>query len=193
MQSLVLLVVLMGAVVAIAWLVLNPHPPTFRLDSLSLSGLPNASDISSPPLKLHIRILLTASNPNKKLALAIQDVDLFVALFQHGHRLPLSSHNDTLPSENYISKRGHRALTVVAEAGLPPGRGRRMKRLYQFTQGSAVMLVRMKVTVKFMHGYWPSKQATVKVGCGHLTIGISPSTQTGELKEGGKDCRAGFA
>ncbi|XP_039158703.1 uncharacterized protein LOC120288678 [Eucalyptus grandis] len=108
MFSLVLLVVLIGVVIAVTWLIVNPRPPAFRLNSLSLplSGLHNAFDASSPPPKLHVRIQLTATNPNKKLDVVIQDVNLCLAPVHRKCQLPLSSHNDTSSSEYDISKRG---------------------------------------------------------------------------------------
>ncbi|XP_039173613.1 NDR1/HIN1-like protein 6 [Eucalyptus grandis] len=89
MQSLVLLIVSIGTVITIAWLVLNPRPPAFRLDSLSLSGLPSASDASSRPPGPHVRIQLTATNPNKKLGVVIQDVNLWLAKVHCKCQLPL--------------------------------------------------------------------------------------------------------
>ncbi|KAL3718383.1 hypothetical protein ACJRO7_003509 [Eucalyptus globulus] len=199
MQSLVLLVVLIGAIIAIAWLVLNPRAPTFWLNSLSLSGLPNTSDTSCPPLKLHVGIKLTATNPNKKLVVVIQDVNLWLALVHHRCQLPLSSHNHISSSEHHISKRGRGVLTFQVETGPRPCCRTRRKRPFQFTvceelrKGLAVMSVRMQVSVKFMHAYWPSKRKLVEVKCEDLSIGLSSSRRIGELKDGGKDCPVHFA
>ncbi|KAL3718378.1 hypothetical protein ACJRO7_003504 [Eucalyptus globulus] len=157
MFSLVLFVMLIGAVIAVTWLIVNPRPPAFRLNSLSLSltlsGLHNAFDASSPPPKLHVRIQLTATNPNKKLDVLIQDVNLCFAPVHRKCHFPLSSHNDTSSSEYDISKRRRRVLTFEGKAGLRPGDGKRRKRPFQFT----VETVRMKVSIKFMHAYWPSE------------------------------------
>ncbi|KAF8009585.1 hypothetical protein BT93_J0559 [Corymbia citriodora subsp. variegata] len=194
-QSLILLVVLIGAVIAIAWLLLNPRPPAFRLDSLSLSGLPNASDPSSPPSKLHVRIQLNATNPNKKIDVIIEDVNLCLAPVHRKCQLPLSSHNRTSSLEYHISKRGHRVLTFEGKADLRPGGRTRRKRPFPFAVGEDLRKgsVKMKVSVKFMHGYWPSKRASVEVGCEDLSVELSSSTRIWELKDGGKDCSVHFA
>ncbi|KAF8018359.1 hypothetical protein BT93_H3292 [Corymbia citriodora subsp. variegata] len=187
MQSLVLLIVLISAIITVVWLALNPRPPAFPLNSLSLSGLPYASNASSPPPKLHVRIQiqLAATDPNKKL----DDVNLCLAPVHGKCQLPLLSHNHTSPSEYYISKRGRRVLTFEGKAGLRPGSRTRRKRPFQFT----VETVRMKVSIKFMHAYWPSKQASAEVVCENLSVGLSSSRLTGKLKDGGKDCSVLFA
>ncbi|KAF8009586.1 hypothetical protein BT93_J0560 [Corymbia citriodora subsp. variegata] len=197
MQSLVLLVFLIGAIIAIAWLVLNPRPPAFWLDSLSLSGLPNASDASSAPRELSVRIQLTATNPNTKFLVVIQEVNPCLALSPGKCQLPLSTHDNTSSSEYYISKRGRRTFDVIA--GPRPGRRTSRKRPFQFAvgkdlrKGSAAMSLRMQVSVKFMHAYWPSKRTTVEVGCEDLSVGLSSSTISGKLEDGGKDCSVRFA
>ncbi|KAF8009584.1 hypothetical protein BT93_J0558 [Corymbia citriodora subsp. variegata] len=199
MQSLVLLVVLIGAVIAIAWLFLNPRPPMFRLDSLSLSGLPNNSDASSPPPKLHVKIQLTATNPNKKLDVIIEDVNLCLAPVHRKCQLPLSSHNRTSSLEYHISKRSRQVLFFKLQTDLRSRSRTRRQRPSQFAvgedlrKGSAVMLVKMKASVKFMHAYWPSKQASVEVGCEDLSVRLSSSTRIWELKDGEKDCSVHFA
>ncbi|KAF8027981.1 hypothetical protein BT93_E0791 [Corymbia citriodora subsp. variegata] len=194
MQSLVLLVVLISAVIAIAWLILNPRPPAFRLDSLSLSGLPNAS---SAPRELSVGIHLTATNPNKKFAVVIQEVNPFLALIPAKCQLPLSSHHNTSSSEYYISKKGRRTFNVIA--GPRPGRGTSRKRPFQFAvgkdlrKGSAEMSLRMHVSVEFLHAYLPSKRVSVEVECDNLSVGLSLSTGIGKSKDGGKDCSVRFA
>ncbi|KAI6669765.1 hypothetical protein NL676_004650 [Syzygium grande] len=198
MQSLVLVVFLLGAVIAVAWLALNPRPPAFRLDSFCLSGLTNASDASSPPPELAVRIQLTATNPNKKFGVVFQDVD-DLAVIYHKRPLPLLSHNETSSSEYDIGKRGCRVLIFVVKAGPRPGRGKGTKAPFQFTvgedmrKGSAVMSVRMQVSIKFMHAYWPSKRASVKVQCENLSVGLSSARCNGELKDGGKNCTVHFS
>ncbi|KAL3718392.1 hypothetical protein ACJRO7_003518 [Eucalyptus globulus] len=196
MQSLVLLVFLIGAVITVARLILNPRPPAFRLDSLSLSGLPNVSDASSPPPKFDVRIRLTATNPNKKFGVVIGGVNLCLALIPSKCQLRPSSHNNKSSSEHYIGERRHGSFEVKASPS--PGRGRRSKRSFQFTvdellrKGSEVMSVKMDVSVKFMHAYWPSKRGSVVVECKDLRVGLS-STHIGNLKDGGKDCSVRFA
>ncbi|XP_010034234.2 uncharacterized protein LOC104423440 [Eucalyptus grandis] len=193
MQSLVLLIVSIGTVITVAWLVLNPRPPAFRLDSLSLSGLPTASDASSRPPGPHVRIQLTATNPNKKLGVVIQDVNLWLAIVHCKCQLPLLSPNHTASSEYPINKRSQEVLIFEGKTALRPCRGMRKKRPFQFPVGEAVMSVKMKVSVKFMHAYWPSKRMSVKVGCENLSLELSSSTRTGKLKDRGKDCLVRFA
>ncbi|KAL3718381.1 hypothetical protein ACJRO7_003507 [Eucalyptus globulus] len=188
MFPLVLLVVLIGAVIAVTWLIVNPRPPAFRLNSLSLSlplsGLHNAFDASSPPPKLHVRIQLTATNPNKKLDVVIQDVNLCLAPVHRKCQFPLSSHNDTSSSEYDISKRGRRVFTFEGKAGPLPGSRTRRKRPFQFT----VETVRMK----FMHAYWPSKRLLAEAICKNLSVGLSSSRLTRKFKDRGKDCSVLF-
>ncbi|KAF8009587.1 hypothetical protein BT93_J0561 [Corymbia citriodora subsp. variegata] len=194
MQSLVLLLLLISAVITVAWLILNPRPPAFRLDSLSLSGLPNAS---SAPRELSVGIQLTATNPNMKFAVGIQEVNPCLALIPGKCQLPLSSHHNTSSSEYYISKKGRRTFNVIA--GPRPGRGTSRKRPFQFAvgkdlrKGSAEMSLRMQVSVEFMHAYLPSKRVSVEVECDNLSVGLSSSTGIGKSKDGGKDCSVRFA
>lgn len=70
----VLLFILLTCVIAIAWLVMNPHEPSIRVGSLSVSHF----SVCDSQLRGTYDIVFNMSNPNKKIDMFLSEVSVSI-------------------------------------------------------------------------------------------------------------------
>lgn len=182
--SLILLFFLASAAGFIAWLMLHPHPPSTRVNSLAVSRF----NISSPQFTPRFDLELVVTNPNKKIVFSI---DHFGFLLSY-KGIPLLRRVGNTTS--YIQILGNRSSEVEFELDMEkkPSDKKKGKVLRDvkgdWSRGLVTFQVKVNMRVKFRAGRWLSKQRLMEVFCKDLRVEVLPAKETGKLHDGGRIC-----
>lgn len=178
------LIIALGAAIFIAWLVLRPQVPEFRVDSFSLTNftVDNASVIS-----FSSEVRLTARNPNKKMSLDYDRIDamIFYKSWSISDTVipPFSqgTKNETSMTAKFAAV--GRFLDESAVDGI--NRERR-------GNGNVGFNLRVLARVKFKATAWRTRKRYLKVFCGDLVVGIPTNGRPGMLTGGSRECHEGI-
>ncbi|KAF8039609.1 hypothetical protein BT93_B1970 [Corymbia citriodora subsp. variegata] len=178
---LVLLFVLASSACFVAWLVLHPHPPVFRVDSLAVSGI----NISSPQFAPRCDLQLAITNPNRKIVLFVDHFALLVSYrgIQLLRRVPKLMDPVEIPG-NWSSR-----VKFALDTEKPNDETKRavLRDMEgEWSEGAVSFEVKVKVRVKFIAGGWLSRQRLVEATCKDLSIEFLPRNETGKLPDGGR-------
>ncbi|XP_028808339.1 uncharacterized protein LOC114762901 [Neltuma alba] len=183
----VLLFLLLVCVVGMAWLVMNPHEPSIRVGSLSVSHF----SVSDSQLRGTYDIGFNISNPNKKIDMLLDEfsvsiryhkVELARATVQKPEPISLERRreiNVKVPIVMKVDLLKLRKKKVFAEVK-EEWRGRKMVNFH----------VGMEVSVRFEAGNWPPKSKLFNLNCGDVGVVFfrDPKDAAGKLVgTGGKD------
>ncbi|KAI6685354.1 hypothetical protein NL676_031267 [Syzygium grande] len=181
--SLILLIVLASAVCSIAWLMLHPRPPVFRVNSLAVSGF----NISSPRFAPRYDLELVITNPNKKIAFFI---DHFSLLVSYGG-IPL--HRRVMKPTDPVEIPGHRSSRIRYELDKEKLNDKKKRKVLRdmegdWSKGVVSFEVKVNVRLEFRAGTWLSRQRSVEASCKDLSVEFLPAKDTGKLHDGGRVC-----
>ncbi|XP_010248447.1 PREDICTED: NDR1/HIN1-Like protein 3-like [Nelumbo nucifera] len=168
---------IIGAITFIVWLVLHPHVPEFRVDSVSVSSL----NINNSQVTGNWDVGFTVRNPNKKMSVHYDN--MFSTLFYRRQSLsdtslpPLSQgkKNETTVRARFAASSGYIGDAASALAS-------------DRSSGSVSFNVNIGAWVWFKAGAWRTRRHLLRVFCEDLKVGFSSNTQTGVLSGGPKNC-----
>ncbi|KAK3205613.1 hypothetical protein Dsin_019659 [Dipteronia sinensis] len=171
-RRLILVLIFLFAVFAIlnwtVWLILNPQPPVFTVNSLSVS---NFTSNSQQILKANYNLQLSINNPNKKITLFVDDFLVFVFYKDTNHVLKSTSMNLTLPV--CLEKTSGQSLSLLGDMVESSVWSRR-----------SMVKVQMMVTIRFRAANLLTREKNMEVSCNDLGSGF--------IKGRGKDCSLHF-
>ncbi|KAL3626948.1 hypothetical protein CASFOL_029161 [Castilleja foliolosa] len=170
-----------ASIIFIAWLVLRPQAPQFRVDSFSLSNITITNDSL---ISFAADARLTARNPNKKLTLSIDRVD--AAVYYRSSSLaqtampPFSVETKSqIPLTASFASVGN-FVEHLAVDGINREKG---------SNGNLRLNLRMLSLVRFKARAWRTRNSFLKVFCGDLIVGIPSNGRPGSLTGGPRQCQ----
>ncbi|GAU22349.1 hypothetical protein TSUD_106770 [Trifolium subterraneum] len=178
--TIVLLFLLLTVIIAIAWNVMNPHNPRFRVSSIYVSNF----TVSDSELKGTFEIELNITNPNRKVEIMVdrfsvsvfyRSVGLSGAIVLQPIYLKKSSDKDVkikFSSRDSSTKLAHNDL------------------VNDWNRGIVNFDVKMLARIVFEAGILPSRENFLDIYCGNLDVGFVPIKDTGKLLGIGKECQA---
>ena len=176
--TIVSLFLIITLIIAIAWFILNPWEPRFRVNSLSVSNF-SATDSQ---LRGKYEIDLDITNPNKKIRVMVDHFKFFVCY----RSMVLSVPEMVQQPPILVDKKGDNKMKV--ELRLKDTPPKKLDLFKDWDKGVVNFNVRMKVRVRFEDGIWPIKEKFLEVYCEDLDVGFVPIKDTGKLLGIGKDC-----
>ncbi|KAK9279395.1 hypothetical protein L1049_013074 [Liquidambar formosana] len=176
---------LISAISCVVWLVLHPQDPVFRVNSLSVS---NFTLSNSQLTAANYKIELTVTNPNQKIDLSIEPLQISVRY----KRISLSS-NTTLNDSFELGNMSSRTLTPELHTKGVQFRDRTAEDMVrEWRNGVIYFVVKMEVGTRYRATAWPSKQRSMEVTCDKLKVEFSSDKVTGKFVNGRMDlpCRS---
>ncbi|ESW04480.1 hypothetical protein PHAVU_011G098100 [Phaseolus vulgaris] len=178
---LVIIFVFFMVVISIAWLVMHPHDPGFRVTSLSVTNFA----LSESQVLGRYEVGLTITNPNKIktqvvllhfVCLRLYDQLLSEAAVQRQQqRVFLEKLTNMSVKVDFEVRDQHKVVPQVLREDL--------------NKGVVNFKVVLKVKVRFEAGIWPSKDKILDVSCEDLDVEFHSQTKdTGKLLGIGKNC-----
>lgn len=180
MLMLVMLFLILIFITVIAWLVINPHDPAFRLNSLNISKI----TLTNSQFTATYDIKFTVNNPNKKVNLLIDHVKLDVVYKKNviSERILDVNVSVTKMSQEILNAELGRDSVHSVKHGV-------FKYLSDDWSKKMVTLnVDMCIRIRFALGNWPTKQRFLAVSCMNLPVEFVSIKGTGKLMSEGKDC-----
>lgn len=172
-------------VIAIAWLVLDPHEPHVRVSSLSVSNF----SVSDSELRGMYEVELNITNPNKKVQVMVERFSVSVCYGSVG----LSRADVMRPI--YLEPTSDKVVKVKLSLRDSPTKLAHKvvphDLVKDWHKGVVNFDVKMLARIVFKAGIWPSKDKLLDIYCGNLDVGFVPIKDTGKLLGVGKDCHAG--
>ncbi|KAJ1407491.1 Late embryogenesis abundant protein [Sesbania bispinosa] len=176
------LFLILTVIIAIAWYVLDPHEPRFRVNSLSVSNF----SVSDSQLRGRYEVELNITNPNKKVQVMVESFNVWVCYGSVGlsrtdvlQPIYLEEMRDKdvkvkLRLKDSSTELAHKAQDLVKD----------------WNRGIVNFDVKMVARIKFIAGIWPTREKFLDICCGNLDVGFVPIKDIGKLLGIGKDCHA---
>lgn len=163
----------MGLIFLIAWLVLKPRMPEFRVDSASVSEL----NLTQSALSADWNFTLFVRNPNTKLSVYYDRLE--ASVFYHGGRDGLS----TTPLQPFSQPKGDQTRVPVRFEVMSEYVGEDVAAgiSNEKSTGSVGFRLRVFALVKFRSGFWWTRERLLRVYCDGVQIGVDPKNGTGSL------------
>ncbi|WJX69004.1 hypothetical protein P8452_53317 [Trifolium repens] len=177
----VLLFLLLTVIIAIAWSVMDPHKPRFRVSSISVSNF----TVSDSELKgtFEIELSITITNPNRKVEIM---VDRFsVSVFYGSVRL----FGAIVPQPIYLKKSSNKDVKIkfiLRDSSIKLAHNDLVN---DWNKGIVNFDVKMLARIVFEAGIWPSREKFLDIYCGNLDVGFVPIKDKGKLLGIGKECQ----
>ncbi|MED6222452.1 hypothetical protein PIB30_064601 [Stylosanthes scabra] len=166
----VLLFLIMTLIMAIAWSLLKPSPPGFRVNSVSVSNF----SVTDSHLKLgSCEIDLNITNPNKRLDVK---VDHFIFFVSYDDSTVVSEPEPVL----LIYAERMRETDVKVEL--------RLKDTLPSPSKKNMVNVKMKARVTYEGGIWGTKETFLDIYCGDLDVEFVSVKDTGKFLGVANDC-----
>ncbi|CAA2975585.1 YLS9-like [Olea europaea subsp. europaea] len=178
------LVIISGTIAFIAWIVLRPQLPEFRVDSFSFSNFIITNDSL---VSFTSEARLTARNPNKKMTV---DYDHIVAMILYKSE---TLSDTTVPpffqdTKNETSlKANFAAAGSFVDKSVVDGINNERD-----NNGNVGFRLRMFSTVRLEAKAWPTRKRSLKVFCEDLAVAFPSNGRSGTLTSGPKQCHVGF-
>ena len=173
--------VIITLVIYIAWLILKPLPPDFKVDSFTVSNF----SVSDSQIRGKYDIKVTLRNPNKK-------VDLYVEIFniRVTYRRIRLSQNSKAFGLLFLEKLNQTSVKAELDSKLSRYvRKNDLENLGQNLSGGVICFdVRMPVSTTFTYGNWPRMERLMLVYCKNLRITFSSSKSVGKLVDRRENC-----
>ncbi|XP_028808338.1 NDR1/HIN1-like protein 2 [Neltuma alba] len=163
---LVLLFVLLTCVIGMAWFVMNPHEPSIRVTSLSVSHF----SVSDTELTGTYDIEFNVSNPNKKIDIFLDEFS--VSIRYHKAELARGTEQKPEPISLERSRGMNVKVRVVMKADSPKLRKNKVfaQVLEDWRRMKVKFDVRMELSVRFEAGNWPPKSKLLNLNCGGVSV-----------------------
>ncbi|KAI6685353.1 hypothetical protein NL676_031266 [Syzygium grande] len=167
----------------IAWLMIHPHPPVIRVNSLAVSGF----NISSPQFTPRYDLELVITNSNKKIVFFIDHFGLLISY----RGIPLLRR--VRDSSDYVRILGNRSSEVEFKLDSEKLNDQKKRKVLRDIKGDwsrkvVSFQVKVDMRVEFRAGRWLSRQRLVEASCKDLSIELLPAKETGKLHDGGRIC-----
>ena len=164
---------IIGFIFFIAWLVLKPRMPEFRVDSASVSEL----NVTQSELSADWNFTLFVRNPNTKLSLYYDRLE--ASVFYHRSRdslstTPLQPFSQSKRNQTWVPVRFEVMSEYIGEDVAARISGEK-------STGSVGFRVRVFALVKFRSGFWWTRERLLRVYCDRVQIGVDPKNGTGSL------------
>ncbi|XP_061337350.1 NDR1/HIN1-like protein 1 [Gastrolobium bilobum] len=175
----VFIFVICMAIISIAWLVMNPHDPSFRVMSLSVTNF----TASGSQLRGKYEVELNIGNQNKKVQVILDRFEVFV--FYCEVMLSVDAVQQPIYIEKMTNKSVKVELGVVRKSSkvvVPEGL------VKEWNKGVVNFNLKMGFRVRFEAGIWPSREKLLNASCVDLYVEFSSPKDTGKLLGIGKDC-----
>ncbi|KAG2670669.1 hypothetical protein I3843_14G095500 [Carya illinoinensis] len=174
---LVSMLILFSCIISIAWLILKPRTPLFKVDSLNVSNF--AVSESQKIIRGRFAIVILMTNPNKKMNLYFDNFDAFVSY----RRTRLS-----MTSMKPLSLEKMERTSLTAELKANSHRCLKREELNdldgKLRRGWVDFDVNMWVSTTFRAGNWLSMKRSMAVNCKNLKVIFSSSSKsTGMLED----------
>ncbi|CAI8592835.1 unnamed protein product [Vicia faba] len=182
----VLLFLLLTVIISIAWSVMDPHQPRFRVSTISVSNF----NVSDSDLKGVLEVELNITNPNKKVEITVDQFYVWVFYSSVGVSSAI------LLPPIYLKRSSDKGVKIkfslenssITKLG-------HNKVLYNdlvkdWNKGIVNFDVKMMVRIVYEAGILPSREKFLDIYCGNLDVGFVPTKNTGKLLGIGKDCHA---
>ncbi|KAG6629603.1 NDR1/HIN1-like protein 10 [Carya illinoinensis] len=174
---LVCMFIIFSCIISIAWLILKPKTPLFKVDSLNVSNF--AVSESQQIIRGTFAIVILMTNPNKKMNLYFDNFDAFVSY----RRTRLS-----MTSMKPLSLEKMEQTSLTAELKANSRRCLKREELKDLDgtlrRGWVDFDVNMWVSTTFRAGNWLSMKRSMVVNCKNLKVIFSSSSKsTGMLED----------
>ncbi|KAJ1440747.1 Late embryogenesis abundant protein [Sesbania bispinosa] len=170
--TVVTIFVVFMAIIGIAWLVMDPHDPGFRVTSLSVSNF-TVSDNSQVGGKYEVN--LTITNPNEKIQVM---VDRFNVLVLYG-KVVLSV--GVVQEPLFVEKMRNKSVKVELVVSDSPKKVVPENLVKDWNKKVVNFNVKFVMRVRFEAGVWPSREKFMHVNCGDLDVAFFSAKDSGKL------------
>ncbi|KAJ1384554.1 Late embryogenesis abundant protein [Sesbania bispinosa] len=161
------LFLILTVIIAIAWYVLDPHEPRFRLRG-------------------RYEVELNITNPNKKVQVMVESFNVLVCYGKVG-----LSRTDVLQPIYLEEMRDKDVKVKLRLKDSPTELAHKAQDLVNdWNRGIVNFDVKMVARIKFIAGIWPTREKFLDICCGNLDVGFVPIKDIGKLLGIGKDCHA---
>ncbi|XP_058779686.1 NDR1/HIN1-like protein 1 [Vicia villosa] len=184
--TIVLLFLLLTVIIAIAWSVMDPHKPRFRVSTISVSNF----SVSDSDLKGVFEVELNITNPNKKVEIRVDQFYVWVSYSSVGLSRAI------LPQPIYLKKRSDKGVKIKFSlknssiTKLADNKVLWNDLVKDWSKGIVNFDVKMMARIVYEAGILPSREKFLDIYCGNLDVGFVPIKDTGKLLGIGKDCHA---
>ncbi|KAK2370097.1 NDR1/HIN1 protein [Trifolium repens] len=175
----VLLFLLLTVIIAIAWSVMDPHKPRFRVSSISVSNF----SVSDSELKGTFEIELNITNPNRKVEIMVDSFS--VSVFYGSVRL----FGAIVPQPIYLKKSSNKDVKIkfiLRDSSIKLAHNDLVN---DWNKGIVNFDVKMLARIVYEAGIWPSREKFLDIYCGNLDVGFVPIKDKGKLLGIGKECQ----
>ncbi|KAJ9188623.1 hypothetical protein P3X46_000003 [Hevea brasiliensis] len=181
MLLLVMSFLTLSFVSAVIWLVIDPHDPTFGLNSLCISNI----TLSDSQFTANYDIEFSVNNTNKKVNLVIDDVKVTVS---YGRAI-ISLRVLEAISVSVPKTTQEKLMVVLDRHSVHSIKNRVFKEISDDWSKKIVNFnVGLFVRTKYDLGVWPTKKRFFHVSCLALTVEFLSTKRTGKLMSAAKGC-----
>ncbi|XP_043716635.1 NDR1/HIN1-like protein 10 [Telopea speciosissima] len=175
--TIIVVIVIMGAISLIIWLIIRPRVPEFQLDSASVSYF----NVSTSNLTANWDLGFTIRNPNKKLSVYYDSffvnmlygredlAETSLPPFDQGTRNQTTLRAKFAAASTYVEDNA--AKSMAADRSL----------------GAVNFNVKLVSWVRFKSGGWRTKRHLMSVHC-RVRVSFSSNSRVGYLSDGSRGC-----
>ncbi|XP_027348232.1 uncharacterized protein LOC113859728 [Abrus precatorius] len=177
---LVSIFVIFMAIISIAWLVMHPSVPSFRVTSLSVTNF----TVSGSKLRGKHEVGLSITNPNKATVEVVLNRCSMLVFYDQVWRV------DAVQQHVFLGKMANASVKVDLVVGDSTKKEVVPEELVKdWNKGVVNVNVKLCVKVRFESGIWPSMDKLLNIYCDDLHVGFFTSPKdTGKLLGIGKYC-----
>ncbi|KAL2328416.1 hypothetical protein Fmac_021843 [Flemingia macrophylla] len=177
---LIIIFVIAMAIINIAWLVMHPRYPGFRVTSLSVTNF----IVSDSQVRGRYEVVLNVTNPNNKIITEVgfHSVAMLVLYGQEWHAV-------AAVQQVFMEKLTNKSVKVGLEVRNPHEKAVPEALVKNWNKGVVNLNLVLSVKVTFEAGILPSEDKLLDVCCMDLDVEFPSSTKgTGKLLGMGKNC-----
>ncbi|KAJ8750055.1 hypothetical protein K2173_013970 [Erythroxylum novogranatense] len=171
-------------VFVIAWVVINPHSPTLRLNSLSISNI----TLSNSQFVANYEAAFVVYNVNKKVNFCVDELKVRVL---YGKAV-VSEDEECSERQTPVCVRKMSDEEMKPELGRDSVHSVKPRVFKDISDDWSKKLVNFNVKislrVRYEYGIWPSKETRLEFSCMNLPVQFMSTKGTGKLMSGGKFC-----